>query len=189
MVLGTRKKRDWSKYYTVDAVTGCWDWCKAIYQGTGYGAVWYEGHMQGAHVVFYRLFVGSIPEGYTLDHKCRRRSCVNPDHLEPVTHAINVQRGMHCQKRLRGIENGKQLTQRQYTVLSALIGIGGWTKAFDIKCDYVGESICHILRELVRRGWAASRPEHRTGARMYYEYTSTKLGNQVKDLFTVKAAA
>jgi hypothetical protein len=43
--------------------------------------------------VAYELFVGPIPEGLELDHLCRNPSCVNPAHLEAVTHRENVRRG------------------------------------------------------------------------------------------------
>lgn len=43
--------------------------------------------------VAYEIFVGPIPVGYVLDHLCRRRNCVNPEHLEPVTNRINLLRG------------------------------------------------------------------------------------------------
>lgn len=46
----------------------------------------------------YEMMVGKIPEGFELDHLCRTRSCVRPDHLEPVTHAENMRRG--CRSKL-----------------------------------------------------------------------------------------
>lgn len=46
----------------------------------------------GAHRVAYELFVGPIPDGLELDHLCRVRNCINPDHLEAVTHQVNVER-------------------------------------------------------------------------------------------------
>jgi hypothetical protein len=47
-----------------------------------------------AHRYAYELVVGPVPEGLELDHLCRNHSCVNPAHLEPVTHQENVRRGM-----------------------------------------------------------------------------------------------
>src|SRR3546814_19356891 len=46
-----------------------------------------------AHRISYELCVGPIPEGMELDHLCRVRRCVNPAHMEPVTHRENVLRG------------------------------------------------------------------------------------------------
>jgi hypothetical protein len=46
------------------------------------------------HRVVYRLLVGTIPEGLTLDHLCFVPCCCNPDHLEPVTRAENTRRQM-----------------------------------------------------------------------------------------------
>lgn len=45
-----------------------------------------------AHILYYRKYKGDIPEGCEIDHLCRNTSCVNPDHLEAVSHAINIQR-------------------------------------------------------------------------------------------------
>lgn len=46
-----------------------------------------------AHRMAYVAAFGAIPHGMELDHLCRNRACVNPDHLEPVTHRVNVLRG------------------------------------------------------------------------------------------------
>lgn len=51
----------------------------------------------GAHIRAFNLYRGTVPEGLELDHLCRVTICVNPDHLEPVTHRVNVLRGASVQ--------------------------------------------------------------------------------------------
>ena len=46
-----------------------------------------------AHRVSYEFFVGPIPDGMEVDHLCRNRACVNPEHFEIVTSAVNTLRG------------------------------------------------------------------------------------------------
>ena len=69
----------------------CWLWT-AGQNGEGYGFTTALFRML-AHRFAYELLVGPIPEGLQLDHLCRVRNCVRPDHLEPVTNRVNVQRG------------------------------------------------------------------------------------------------
>lgn len=67
---------------------GCWNWTGA--KSSGYGSFQAKG-THPAHRYAYQLLVGPIPEGLILDHKCRNRSCVNPDHLHPVTYQQNAE--------------------------------------------------------------------------------------------------
>lgn len=68
---------------------GCWPWAGKIQSVARYGL--YGRRL--AHRVAYTLAVGPIPEGMEIDHLCRNRACVNPAHMEPVTHRMNALRG------------------------------------------------------------------------------------------------
>jgi hypothetical protein len=83
----------WDRFWPkVDASGDCWVWTASANQ-FGYGHILTEGRTRGmAHRVAYELLIGPIPEGLELDHLCRNPPCVNPDHLEPVTHAENMAR-------------------------------------------------------------------------------------------------
>ena len=72
--------------------TPCWVWLLAC-DHDGYARVTVGGKPSRAARVYYEEVRGSIPPGFVIDHLCRVRACVNPDHLEPVTHTVNVQRG------------------------------------------------------------------------------------------------
>ncbi len=75
-----------------EPMSGCWLWTASCFR-SGYGLAWSEGKNKGAHRVVYEHLRGPVPSGLELDHLCRVRSCVNPDHLEPVTRRENVLRG------------------------------------------------------------------------------------------------
>ena len=80
------------KIFTGATDRNCWLWI-GTKDGSGYGLLYINGHLVKAHRFAYELLVGSIPEGLTIDHLCRNRACVNPDHLEPVTMRTNLLRG------------------------------------------------------------------------------------------------
>jgi len=72
---------------------GCWIWQGAKVT-SGYGHINIGGDKYShAHIVSYEHHFGPVPEGKELDHRCRVRACVNPFHLEPVTHVENCLRG------------------------------------------------------------------------------------------------
>ena len=85
--------RFWVKVALPDA-SGCMLWL-AGKNGAGYGAFYVPsaGRQVNAHRVSYVLRVGPIADGLEVDHLCRVRPCVAPDHLEAVTHAENARRG------------------------------------------------------------------------------------------------
>lgn len=110
----------------------CWQW-RAGKFSSGYGAISIprgDGSNQNrpAHLIAYELFIGPVPVGLQLDHRCHtedkdcsggsgcpHRGCVNPWHLEPVTRRENLRRGRSngarsqdtgmCAKGLHSMEN------------------------------------------------------------------------------------
>jgi hypothetical protein len=112
-------ERFWS---SVDAEGDCWEWTGSLHP-SGYGQFRAKGKkMWRAHRYAWTELVGAIPRGMTIDHLCKRRSCVNPDHLEVVTSeennarsgsfsAVNA-RKTHCK---RGHEFTADNLYTQYT--------------------------------------------------------------------------
>jgi len=71
---------------------GCWKWT-ASKSPDGYGWASLDNKTHQAHRLVYRLIRGEPGDGLVLDHLCRVRHCVNPDHMEPVTPGENIRRG------------------------------------------------------------------------------------------------
>lgn len=76
----------------VEQTPTCWLW-RGSTNGRGYGHLTRGGKQIVAHRYSWFLHGKTIPSGYDLDHLCRVRNCVRPDHLEPVTRRENAQRG------------------------------------------------------------------------------------------------
>lgn len=95
------KKRSYAQRFweRVQKTDTCWLWTGALHSA-GYGVVRIncskanpDGELEYAHRFSYELTRGKIPRDLCIDHLCRVKNCVNPDHLEPVTQQVNNLRG------------------------------------------------------------------------------------------------
>ena len=91
----------WRRNVRPNLETGCWLWTGPL-MPNGYGAhrVGPGWPNKAAHRLGYEHYVGPIPDGHQLDHLCRQRNCVNPEHLEPVTPSENTSRQDHAERRV-----------------------------------------------------------------------------------------
>lgn len=118
------------KYIKID--NGCWMWIAAT-DKEGYGQY---SRQEGEKVVrhraqrfIYELYRGKIPAGLYLDHLCKNKGCVNPNHLEAVTPAENIRRAKSTKlnilkvKRIRNLYRNSGLLQRE---IGDLFGVGQW---------------------------------------------------------------
>lgn len=107
----------WNKVKKTDT---CWLWTGAL-DSSGYGNVQIKNKMLKAHRVSYGI--DKIPKGLQLDHLCRVRHCVRPEHLEPVTQAENLKRGVHYQKNKKRCPQG-----HSYNYKNTHITTRGWRR-------------------------------------------------------------
>lgn len=133
-----RKRRVQYEVRDLGYATPCWIWLLSL-SPKGYGKLDVGGRSWRAHRWYFTERFGDIPEGMQLDHLCRNRACVNPEHLEPVTNAENSRRG----------DNSK-LTIEQVLELKPLIG----TMPFAAIGRRYGVSASAIKRIATGEGWS-----------------------------------
>jgi hypothetical protein len=91
----------------IKETNSCW-----IFEGSktnGYGQFWVKNKKYLAHRWIYEQIVGKIPDGMQIDHLCRERSCVNPDHLEIVSNAEQQKRRSEAQTHCK---HGHEFTEK-----------------------------------------------------------------------------
>jgi len=81
-----------SDNYKIDKITNCWNWLGYIAKN-GYAKIGSKFHTTLAHKYLYEIKYGKVAKNKELDHLCRNRKCVNPDHLEEVSRLENSRRG------------------------------------------------------------------------------------------------
>lgn len=91
-VLTAEQREGFWRRVDKSTASGCWEW-RGARSVWGYGVYWRRKVAARAHRVAWELERQRIPDDRQLDHLCRNRACVNPDHMEPVTGRENVMRG------------------------------------------------------------------------------------------------
>lgn len=110
--------------YKVNSDTGCWEWLLAKAQN-GYGRVRVGGVQKAAHRVEYEKIHGTIPDGLEIDHLCRNKGCVNPSHLEAVSHRENEYRKSTTILNRESVREMRRLYEQgeKQTVIAQMYGV------------------------------------------------------------------
>lgn len=138
--------------YVVNKETGCWEWQRTTLKG--YGAISVDNVLQYAHRVSYELFVGPIPDGALVCHRCDNRRCVNPEHLYAGDYIDNMrdaqERGQYFRERARNV----RLKQATVDEIRELWATGQYTQRE--LAEKFGTAQGHISRLVRNVQWPKS---------------------------------
>lgn len=138
--------RKFMEKVSMNEETGCMEWVGAMLPN-GYGQVGFRGKLWVAHRAFWVFMGKPDPGGFDLDHLCRNRKCINPDHLELVSRGDNLRRGFIA----RGCKNGHPYSPEDFSVVKRSNGIQ------ELRCK-----VCH--RERNRKAKQARKERLRESA-------------------------
>jgi len=151
---------DWEdRYWNKVDVRGeddCWEWT-ACQTSDGYGQLWLNGKMIGAHRLAWELANGPIPKGLCVLHRCDHPACVNPGHLRLGSKADNfrdmLEKGRGQIPVLYGAENGRnKLTQEKIRRIRRLYATGEHLqRELGIQFGVSDHQVSNIVR---RKHWA-----------------------------------
>jgi hypothetical protein len=109
--------------FTELSYEGCWLWLGSL--SKGYGHIRINGVHRKANRVSYELFIGPIPEGMDVLHKCDNPPCVRPDHFFPGTHTDNMKDCISKKRNAFGERHGRvKLTDEQVKEIRRVYSLG-----------------------------------------------------------------
>lgn len=151
--------------------SGCWLWEWGL-NSSGYGK----------HRKVYEALVCVVPEGLDLDHTCRVKSCVNPDHLRPMTHSKNMRVGVFARSSATHCVNGHEFTPENTLIRIYRDPVHGDRKKRGCRTCILArarESKRKIYRE-ERGGQVGPKPGDRTHCPQGHEYTAENTGITIR---------
>lgn len=139
---------------SVDEETGCWNW-KGNPRENGYCRTTYKRKNYYLHRLSYKAFIGEIPEGMDVCHKCDNRRCCNPDHLFAGTRKDNMQDAVSKNRQAKGFKlPGTKLSEVHLMEIVARAKSGekykSIAKDFGITKSHAGK--CAIKQGVRRNG-------------------------------------